>query len=302
MALRFPCPHGFNFSATVGVIRRGPNDPLNWWDGVRWRRLFAGDGSTFLLEAELDRRAQGRMDAAPCGLVVRRLEGSVPPPLVRRLISRIFGLDDPGPAFRRRVPPPLRPLIRGQAGTLLPGHPSLFEALVQTVLGQQLHVLVANRHREAFVRAFGMQREFSGQTCWTFPEPRRVARARLGRIRRIGVSGVKASAILAIARSLEAGRLSEDQLAGLPAQEAIAELSALPGVGRWTSEWVLLRALRRFEIVPAGDLAVRKAVTWALRARDVLTEQQVRDATATWAPYGGLLAYRLVAAFRQTIG
>ncbi len=325
MALRVPCPHGFDFPATVGVIRRGPNDPLNRWDGVRWRRLFAVDGSTVLLEAEVDRRARGQTDAVPpvrarlpaavpyrsdradargqaCGLVVRRREGWAPPPLVRRLVGRIFGLDDPGPAFGRRIPARFRRLIRGHAGMLLPGYPSLFEALVHTVLGQQLHVLVANRHREAFVHAFGASRKFSGEIYWTFPEPRHVAQARMGPIRRIGASRVKAGAILAIARSLESGRLSEDRLAALPAAEAIAELSTLPGVGRWTSEWVLLRALRRFEIVPAGDLAVRKAVTWALGTSEVLTEQQVRDAAVAWSPYGGLVAYRLLAAYRRTIG
>jgi len=302
VTLRVPCPQGFDFPATVGVVRRGPADPLNVWDGVRWRRLFAADGSAFLLEAALDRGTRSPRDAAPRGLAVRRLEGAVRPQIVRRLIGRIFGLDDPGPASRRRLPPDLRRLISGHTGMLLPGFPSLFEALVQTVLGQQLHVLVANRLREGFVRTFGVRRERFGATYWAFPEPRRVAQARVGQIRKIGVSTVKAGAILAIAHSLEAGRLSEDRLTGLAAGEAIAELSALPGVGRWTSEWVLLRALRRFEIVPAGDLAVRKAVTWALGAREVLTEQQVRDAAAAWAPYGGLLAYRLVAANRQAIG
>jgi len=83
---------------------------------------------------------------------------------------------------------------------------------------------------------------------------------------------------------------------------AIGELSTLPGVGRLTSEWVLLRGLRRFEIVPAGDLAVRKAVAWALRSPEALTEQQVRDATSGWSPYGGLIAYRLLVAHRQAIG
>ncbi len=307
-AIRFRCPTGFDFGATVGVVRRGPDDPLNWWDGARWRRLFSAGAHQFLLEASWEageRRAREarRPDTAdPSSLVVRRLEGSAPLALVRRLVARIFGLDDPGPAISRRVPPRLRSLIRAYAGTLLPGHPTLFEALVQTVLGQQLHVRVANRHREAFVHAFGRCHEFREHAYWTFPDPQRVAAARRPQIRKLGISGAKAGAILAIARSLADGRLSEHRLAQLPAAEAIGELSTLPGIGRWTSEWVLLRGLRRFEIVPAGDLAVRKAVAWAFRSLEALTEQQVRDATIGWSPYGGLIAYRLLVAHRQAIG
>jgi 3-methyladenine DNA glycosylase/8-oxoguanine DNA glycosylase len=65
---------------------------------------------------------------------------------------------------------------------------------------------------------------------------------------------------------------------------------------------VLLRGLRRFEIVPAGDLALRKSVTWSLGRKRLLTERQVRAAVRRWAPYAGLIAYRTLHAHRQTVG
>lgn len=304
--LRLPCPPGFEFGATVGTLRRGPADPLNWVDGRRWRRLFAGESSPFLLEASCarDRPAGERRQRAPerGGLVVRALAGSAFPSTVRRLITRVFGLDDPGNALLHRLPRPLRPLITRAGGVLLPGHPTLFEALIQTVLGQQLNTHVANHHRAAFIRAFGTQYEFQGHGYWAFPNPHDVAGVRTRRIRGLGISWAKARSIREIARSLADGAVSEQRLTTLPAAEAINALTTLPGVGRWTGEWVLLRALRRFDVVPAGDLAVRKAVAWARGSAEPFTERQVRDIAAAWFPYGGLVAFRLLYAHRQAIG
>jgi 3-methyladenine DNA glycosylase/8-oxoguanine DNA glycosylase len=290
---------------TAEAVRRGADDPLNRWDGTRWRRLFVVESHPCLLEVHAVRPRLRVEDGGPRhnatrGLVLRRLSGTAPPDLVRRVVTRIFGLDDPGPALGHRLSPSVRRLIGSHMGTLLPGHPTFFEALIQTVFGQHVHVRVANAQRAAFIRAFGERREYHHQLYWAFPDAERVADVRLSQIRRLGVTGGKAGAIRGIARTLAEGRLSEDRLAALPAPEVITALTALPGVGRWTSEWVLLRALRRFDAMPAGDLSIRKAVTWALGAAALLTEEQVREATAAWFPYAGLIAHRLLIAFRQS--
>ena len=64
------CPPGFDFHATATVMRRGPADPLVWYDGRRWRRRLAVDGAAYLLEV------------APAGgvLSTRVLAGRVPRP------------------------------------------------------------------------------------------------------------------------------------------------------------------------------------------------------------------------------
>lgn len=289
--LRLKTPPGFDLRATVEVMRRGPADPLNWFDGHTWRRFFTLDARSFLLEASWDD-----------GLVVRTRSGDAPPGLVAQTAGRCLGLDDPGRALARLIPVPIRPLVRRHTGALLPGYPSLFEALVHVVLGQQLSAHVANRHRAAFVRVFGGCHRIHGHDYWTFPNPDAVADVSAPRLRSLGLSRVKAHAIRAIARTVAEGRLREESLKDLTVDAAIGTLTDLPGVGRWTSEWVLLRALRRFDVVPAGDLAVRKAVGWLLRSRTVPPEQKVRDAAVPWFPYGGLVAYRLVQAHRLSAG
>lgn len=224
------------------------------------------------------------------------------PEMVRRLVTRMLGLDDPGPVRVRGLPASVRRLARAHRGLSLPGHGSLFEALVQTVLGQQIHAKVANRHRAAFIYAFGIRYDYRGHGYWAYPTPQRLTGIRVPKIRALGISTAKARAILAIADSLRAGRLSENALARMSAEDAIAAMSALPGIGRWTSEWVLLRGFRRFDIVPAGDLAIRKAVAWSLGRTRLLSEREVRTAVRTWVPHGGLVTYRALYAHRQTVG
>jgi len=289
---RIACPAGFDFLRTVEVLRRGPYDPLHWCDGRRWRRRFAADGRVFLVEATCGR-----------SVTVRRLAGDAPPPeTVWRLVTRVLGLDDPGPTLARGLPASARHVARAHRGISMPGHGTLFETLVQTVLGQQIHAKVANRHRAAFIYAFGIRYDYRGRGDGAYPTPERLARTRVRQIHALGISTGKARAIVAIAESLRAGRLSEEEIARMPAEEAIAAMSALPGIGRWTSEWVLLRGFRRFEIVPAGDLAIRKAVAWSLGRRHLPTERQLRAAVRGWAPHGGLVTYRALYAHRQTLG
>ncbi len=288
---RIACPAGFEFLRTIEVLRRGPHDPLHWCDGRRWRRLFAFDGRVVLVEATCGRT-----------VTVRRLAGDAPPGVVRRLVTRVLGLDDPGPVRLRGLPASVRRVARAHRGLSLPGHGTLFEALVQTVLGQQIHAKVANRHRAAFIYAFGIRYDYRGRGYWAYPTPERLVGVRVPTIRALGISTAKARAIVAIAKSLRTGRLVEDAIARMPAEEAIAAMSALPGIGRWTSEWVLLRGFRRFDVVPAGDLAIRKAVAWSLGRTRLLTERQVRAAVRGWAPHGGLVTYRALYAHRQTVG
>ena len=287
------CPPGFDFHATATVMRRGPADPLIWYDGTRWRRRLALNGAAVLVEVA----------AAGPRLSIRLLHGRAPRPLLERTIARLFGLDDPARALLRRLPGAVRGAVGASRGTAaLPGYPTLFEALVHTILGQQISALAANVHRAAFAKRFGGPFEFHGGTYWTFPAPGDVASERLASLRRPGLTTAKATAVRGIARAFERGDVSDGALEALPAERAIETLTVLPGIGRWTAEWVLLRALRRFDVVPAGDLAIRKAVTWLAGRGDLLTESEVRAAAAPWTPYSGVVAFRLLLAHRQTVG
>ena len=100
-----------------------------------------------------------------------------------------------------------------------------------------------------------------------------------------GLSRPKAGYALAIAEELASGRVSLRRIQRMPDEEAIAALSALRGVGRWTAEVWLLFAAGRPDIWPAGDLALSTALqrTLGLDARP--TPAEAARLTEIWSPH-----------------
>src|SRR5215472_10865527 len=106
-------------------MRRGPADPLVWYDGRRWRRRLAVDGAEFLAEVFPAPYSETRASFSPrngAGLAVRLLVGTVPRPALKRLVARLFGLDDPAGGLSRRLRGNLRRVLAGPGNTAaLPG-------------------------------------------------------------------------------------------------------------------------------------------------------------------------------------
>ena len=104
-------------------------------------------------------------------------------------------------------------------------------------------------------------------------------------LRAVGLSRPKAGYALSIAGELASRRVSLRRIQRMPDEEAIAALSALKGVGRWTAEVWLLFAAGRPDIWPAGDLALCAALqkTLGLDARP--TPAEAARLTEIWSPH-----------------
>src|SRR5262249_57170395 len=98
------------------------------------------------------------------------------------------------------------------------------------------------------------------------PTPEELLATDADTLRGVGLSRAKAAYLHDLAQRLVDGRLDFDQLRALGDDAARAELMQVKGVGRFTADGVLLLALRRPDIWPAADLALRRAVerVWGL--------------------------------------
>lgn len=106
-------------------------------------------------------------------------------------------------------------------------------------------------------------------------------------LRLAGLSGAKIATLRALAAAEAEGRLDYAGLAALPAEAAIAELMALPGIGRWSAELYLLFCCGHPDILPAGDLALRKAAQSALALSAPVSEKALRALAEDWSPWRG---------------
>lgn len=161
--------------------------------------------------------------------------------------------------------------------------PADFANLCRIVVEQQISVAAANTiwgRLEAVVqgRANGA---FSAERLLKLSEPR---------LRACGLSGPKLTYLRNMARAVKSGALDLGILPKLDDHAAIAMLTEVKGVGRWTAEIFLMFALDREDIWPAHDVALQEAVKrlFGLPGRpDVKTMDALAEA---WRPHRGVAA------------
>jgi 3-methyladenine DNA glycosylase/8-oxoguanine DNA glycosylase len=140
----------------------------------------------------------------------------------------------------------------------------LWSALVSQVIGQELSLAAAGAIRGRLEALQGGR----------LPTPAELLATADEALRAIGLSHAKAVYLHDLAARLVDGRLDLARLSALSDDAARDELTRVKGVGRFTADGVLLLALRRRDIWPAGDLALRRAVArvWELDGPPSLAE------------------------------
>lgn len=216
-----------------------------------------------------------------------------------RVLERALGASSEILGFERRfaTDPLLGPAIRRFRGLRVAGAPSLWEALVQAVLSQQINMSFAASLRRDLVLAFGRRARIGGETLFDFPAPKRVAAAGARGLRGFRLSKSKRDTVLRLARGFASGSLSEEELRALPDEEVVERLTRVRGVGRWTAEVALLRGMGRSDAFPAGDLSIWKYLAVGLLGRPAaVTEKEMRAVSESWRPHRSLALVYMYAA------
>ena len=152
------------------------------------------------------------------------------------------------------------------------------ETLLRTIVGQQVSVAAARSMWAKLEAGFGSP-----------PDLQRLLAASDEDLRAAGMSRQKAGYIRSLAELVLSGELD---LAALPAddEEAIALLTRIKGIGRWSAEIYLLFAEGRPDVFPAGDLAVLIELGKLFGLPEKPTEKQLRELAEPWRPYRGAAA------------
>ena len=160
-----------------------------------------------------------------------------------------------------------------------------FAALMRAVVGQQVSAAAA--------RAIWKRLDDAG-----LHDAARVAASDAETLRSFGLSRQKVGYLLGIARA----NLDYAALTEVSNDEAIARLTALPGIGRWTAEIYAIFALRRTDVMAAGDLALQEStrLLFGLDARP--SEAALRRQATAWAPWRSVAARLLWRSYRVLRG
>ena len=156
----------------------------------------------------------------------------------------------------------------GRTGT------SKFAAMLLHIVGQQISAAVAFVIYDRISAALG-----------GIPTPSSVLTLGRDALRGCGLSVAKAGYVLALTEAQVTGQFDIEHLDTLGDAEVIATLTAVRGIGVWSAETFLIHNLRRPDVLPAGDLGLRRAVQAQWHLDRLPTPAQVRSRATAWAPW-----------------
>jgi DNA-3-methyladenine glycosylase II len=146
--------------------------------------------------------------------------------------------------------------------------------LVRAVVGQQLSAKAAATIFARMLEPYGAR----------MPTPEELLEADEKDLRAAGLSGRKVEYVGDLARHVAEGELDLDSLATMSDEEVIEEITAVRGFGRWSAEMFLIFHLGRPDVLPVGDLGIRRAVERAYGLGELPDPAELERIAEPWRP------------------
>jgi DNA-3-methyladenine glycosylase II len=196
--------------------------------------------------------------------ILARGSGELPGDWSRAVVHLATADPRLAPLIERHGPPSIAP-------TTDPVH-----SLARAIVGQQLSGAAARTIWGRFLALYPDGR---------FPEPHAVLATPDADLRAAGLSGAKASSIKDLARHVVEAKLVPTRLPAATDDEVAAMLLPVRGIGPWSVDMFLMFALARPDVLPVGDLGVRKAMQRHFRLRALPAPDKMIRLADPWRPY-----------------
>ena len=223
---------------------------------------------------------------------------------IEEIVSSLFNLEVDLAAFYDEVKddPVLSRLTAKLRGLKSPTTPTVFEALVDSIIEQQIALNVAHRLEQNVIKTFGDTFELNGKVYYAFPTPNAIAAAPVEQLRACGLSTRKAEYIHGIATSLVEGELDLEHFKAYEdPNEIITGMMKIRGIGRWTAELTMLRGMQRLDALPADDLGLRRHIAHFYCHDRPISGTEARRIAERWGRWKGLAAYYVLMAHRLSV-
>jgi AraC family transcriptional regulator, regulatory protein of adaptative response / DNA-3-methyladenine glycosylase II len=264
--LRFRPPYNWNGMLRFLAPRATPG--VEVVDSASYRRSISLNGSHGWLEVS--------PDTGNDSLAVRVQFGD--PRSLFLIIERIramFDLNADWAAIAQglSVDPVLAARMEANPGLRVPGCWNGFELAVRAILGQQITVKGATSLAGRLARALGQPFSGAGGLTHLFPSPEVLAGASLAGI---GLTQARSETIRALARAVSDGRIGFEGVGD--AEDFLARMCEIPSIGKWTAQYVAMRALVEPDAFPSGDLGL-------LRALSLKSPRELELRAEAWRPW-----------------
>jgi DNA-3-methyladenine glycosylase II len=197
-------------------------------------------------------------------------------------ISHLFQWNTPlAPIHEHFQRTELQPLFTEYQGMPLILDFDLYFCLMKCLIHQQLHLKVAYRLTERFVKTFGTQID----GVWFYPRPEDIAALSYDELKQLQLSGRKAEYIIDTSRLIAEGKLSLEELAHKSEAEVMEALLSIRGIGPWTVQNFLLFGLGKPNVFPKADIGLQRAIQRLLGLSEKPSMKQMEELSKRWEPY-----------------
>lgn len=164
-------------------------------------------------------------------------------------------------------------------------HKDHYGELVSNIVGQQLSTKAAY---SIWQRVLAL---FDGK----MPTPEQLLKIDDQKLRDVGLSWAKVRYVKDLAQHILDGRLDIEHIAAMPNDQLIEQLTAVKGIGEWSAHMFMMFGLGRLDILPFGDLGIRKSIQQLYKLDALpLPEQIITIANKNgWHPYESVASWYL---------
>ena len=179
----------------------------------------------------------------------------------------------------------LAPIIKKYRPCRISQHSDHYGELVSSIVGQQLSTKAGHTIWGRVVKLFDDR----------MPTPEQLIKVDTEKLRACGISYAKAGYMKDLAAHIIDGRLDMPHIATLPNDEILSELTAVKGIGEWSAHMFMIFSLGRLDILPVGDLGIRKGAMQVYGFPE-LPDRQTLEKLAeknNWNPYESVASWYL---------
>jgi DNA-3-methyladenine glycosylase II len=172
----------------------------------------------------------------------------------------------------------LKKLIEAQEPHNLIKRKNIYLYLCASIMSQQLSVKVADVIHKRFLALYGKKS----------PSAQQILDTPFETLRAIGLSNAKTNYVHNVCRFFIEQQLTDAKLYKMSNKEVIETLTQIKGVGKWTSEMVLMFALQHEDVLPVDDLGIQQAMTKLYKLDNInkkLLYEQMYKVAEKWRPY-----------------
>jgi len=150
-----------------------------------------------------------------------------------------------------------------------------YQSLVESIISQQLSGSAANSILKKFRKLFKSK----------FPKPSEVIKTSDSKLRTAGLSKMKIIYIKELSKKIESKKLNMKKISTQSDEQVIEVLTDVKGIGRWTAEMFLIFSLGRLDILPVGDLGLKKGIQLMYSLKELPKKEQIEQLAESWKPY-----------------